>query len=416
MSAHAPLLVHHAQLHPGERQAHGAADAIAVVGIGREHHGLAHAVALENALAGARLELAEGVGQQRRRTRDEQSHVRAGGRVEPGFVEQAHVHGGHTHEDSGARKVAHHLSRVELRQPDHLAAARERAVTRDEQPVHVKDRQCVQQHVARTPAPVLLERERIRGEVAVREHRALAATGGARGVENGREVVGATAHGLESIAARGRCREQRTGAVVAQREEVPHAVAARDRRDPRFVGGAAHDQPRLGVAHEVLHFGALVGRVQRQIHEPRAKRCQIEHQRLGRLVHLHRNPGATRQAQRSKQVCEHRARALEVGPGVEQALARLDTAGRGVGRKARRQLRVEVRVARGLRRAASASALFLLHPRPSIRAPDCAVAGTPGDATRARARRSYNRPVTAREALTSPATKRSWFASTVSRS
>jgi hypothetical protein len=46
---------------------------------------------------------------------------------------------------------------VELRQKDDLVAAQHCAVQRNEQSVHVEDRQCVQQNVFRTEAPDVVQ-------------------------------------------------------------------------------------------------------------------------------------------------------------------------------------------------------------------------------------------------------------------
>ena len=71
------------------------------VGVGGEHHGLAHAVALEDGVAGALAPVVEGLHQQRRRAGDEQAHVRAGLARELRLGQQAHVQRRHAHEDGG---------------------------------------------------------------------------------------------------------------------------------------------------------------------------------------------------------------------------------------------------------------------------------------------------------------------------
>ena len=63
----------------GQREADRAAAPLAVggvVGVRGQHHRLAHAVALEDGVAGALPELLEGVEQERRRAADEEAHVR----------------------------------------------------------------------------------------------------------------------------------------------------------------------------------------------------------------------------------------------------------------------------------------------------------------------------------------------------
>ena len=60
----------------------------------------------------------------------------------------------------------------------------------NKQPVHVEDRQCMNQHVSRLPAPVVFQHLRVAQHVSVRQHRALAAASGAAGVQNGCQVIG----------------------------------------------------------------------------------------------------------------------------------------------------------------------------------------------------------------------------------
>jgi hypothetical protein len=137
------------------------------------------------------LELGEGLREQRGRARDEEAHIRASLAGEARMRQQADVEGGHAHHHRRIRHLAHHLVHVEAGQEDHLAAVQEGAVERDEEPVDVKDRQSVEQHVARHEAPQLVQRARVALQIAVAQHRPLGAAGGARGVADGRDVVGA---------------------------------------------------------------------------------------------------------------------------------------------------------------------------------------------------------------------------------
>ena len=286
----------------------------------------------------------------------------------------------------GSSRIA---SRVEARAPDHPAARQQRAVDRDEQSVHVEDRQHVQQHVAGAPAPVAVQHPRVAADVAVREHRALAAAGRSRRVDDAGEVLGAAAHRREAGRLARRGFEQRAAAVVAQREQVRHAMATRDRLDPAQVRGAADDHRRLGVRDEVVDLGGLVGGVQRQERIAGAQRREIEQHRLGRLVDLHRDPCALRELQSLEQVRDHRARALDVVPAVPGALAGVDAAARAVGRETGGQHRVEVVIA------------WFLHGRVSV-----------GRLSAAR----QSSDSTARDALTWSLTNFSWLLSISSRS
>ena len=123
-----------------QRQADRTGDTVAVERVGRVHVGLGHAVALEDGVTGTRFEGGEGLGGQRRRTRDEQPHVAAQPGVEIGRREQPAIECRHAHHHRRARQQADHLVGVEARQEDHARAVHQRHVERDEQPVRVEQR------------------------------------------------------------------------------------------------------------------------------------------------------------------------------------------------------------------------------------------------------------------------------------
>ena len=184
----------------------------------------------------------------------------------------------------------------------------------DKQAVHVEDRQGVDQHVTRLPVPVVFEHPRVAQHVAVCQHRALAAPGGAAGVQNGGQVVGLPEGDVVFVRATRGAGQQRAGAVVAQGEDALGAGLEGDLADPAKVGRAAHHHGRLGVADEILDLRALVGGVQRQKNITRAQRRQIKHGRFHRLFDLHGDARACRQTQRGQQVGHHRRGTLQVAP------------------------------------------------------------------------------------------------------
>ncbi len=244
------------------------------------------------------------------------AHVAAGLARQARLGEQAHVQRRHAHEHGGLGQPGNDRLRVELREPDHRAAVEQRAVRGDEQAVHMEDRQRVDQHVARLPAPVVLQRERVGKQVAVAQHRALAAPRGARGVEDRGQVVGRAPRWLVAVAVQRGALQQRAAAIVVEREHVRRAGLERDLRHPAETASGAHHHRRLGVADEVLDLGRLVGGVERQVDEPRAQHRQVQHQRLDRLLGLRRDAAAGGQLERSQQVGDHRRAAVEVAPGV----------------------------------------------------------------------------------------------------
>ena len=120
--------------------------------------------------------------------------------VQPGIGQHAHIQRGHTHEDGGILEARHHGLRVELGKPDHGAAVEQRTVNGHKQAVHMEDGQGVDEHIVILPAPVNLQHGRIGQQIAVGQHRALAAPCGAAGVENGGQIIGPALHGLLFIA------------------------------------------------------------------------------------------------------------------------------------------------------------------------------------------------------------------------
>ena len=79
---------------------------------------------------------------------------------------------------------------VEARQEHHRRAVRQHAVRRDEQTVGVEQRERVQEQVVGSEAPRCVQRDRVRRQVALREHRSLRPTRRAARIEDGGEIVG----------------------------------------------------------------------------------------------------------------------------------------------------------------------------------------------------------------------------------
>jgi hypothetical protein len=115
---------HTRKLHARQREADGARAAFAVIGVGGVHVGLGHAVALEDAVAGALFELYMGFGQQRRAAGDEQPHVADQIAGEAGIVEQPRVEGRHPHHRRCIREIAMIAWSAEAGQEDHLTRRR----------------------------------------------------------------------------------------------------------------------------------------------------------------------------------------------------------------------------------------------------------------------------------------------------
>ena len=181
-----------------------------------------------------------------------------------GLAEQAGVEGRHAHDDGGARHQAHEGGELELRHPQDARGVEQRGVQGDEQAVHVEDRQRMQQHVARHEAPVGVQRLGVGGDVAMRDHGALGAAGGAGGVDQRGEIVGAARRPLRAC---GFC-------LAASCAKVPEPSAAMVSTERDLVGlggaldlgdalGGDDDHGRLGVADEIFELGSGVGGVER---------------------------------------------------------------------------------------------------------------------------------------------------------
>ncbi|MPM57017.1 hypothetical protein SDC9_103834 [bioreactor metagenome] len=184
----------------------------------------------------------------------------------------------------------------------------------DEQPVRMKDRQGVDQHVAallaRAPAPVLLEHESVREQIAMREHRSLAAPRGAAGVENGSQIVGLARHRRMLLVEAQRLLQQAAVLRFAQRKDMLRAAGRGHLCHPVRIAGRAHHHGGLGIADEIFDLGALVGGIERQEHMARPQCGQVQHQRLDRLFHLHRNTAADGQTERSQPIRHARTHAV----------------------------------------------------------------------------------------------------------
>ena len=224
------------------------------------------------------------------------------------------------------------------------------------QTVYMEDGQSMDEHIATAfratrlfPTPVILERERIAEHVAVREHRAFAAPGGAAGVEDRGQVIGLTRHRLVLVAVVRGPLQQAAGAVLAQCEHMLRPRLESDLADPAKVGRAANHDSRFGIADEILDLGALVGGVERQEHITSTQGRQVKHHRFDRFFDLHRHAAACGQVQRLQQIGHHGRGAVQVLPAVVQALVGFDRHRSQVGRKSSPQGRKQVLVGHGFK-------------------------------------------------------------------
>ena len=162
------------------------------------------------------------------------------------------------------------------------------------------------------------------------QHRALGAAGGARGVEQRREVVGRALDRREGFRRRvGRVR-QAALALGVERDERRARLVGRGLQ--RLAPGRVADEDRgLGVADEVLDLGRGVAGVERQEDAAGADRAEVEHDRLDRLLDLGGDPVAGLHAEADEGVGHPAGAGDEVGVGDALAGGGLDRGGGGVG-------------------------------------------------------------------------------------
>ena len=214
----------------------------------------------------------------------------------------------------------------------------------DEQAMHMKGRQHVQQHIARLEVPVGAQRHGVVREVAVGEHGALGAPGGARGVEDRGEVAGGSRQRREGIRLRRGGIDQRAASVVVKFHYVRHAGLCRQFVGQRARLRPADEQAGFRIAEKELQFVALIGRVERQEHHAGANRRKVEHQRFRGLFHLRRNAVAGLQTQRHDQVGHAPRGALDVAVGPHPAVGQDHARRGGILRKVRGKQRIQVLV------------------------------------------------------------------------
>ena len=207
------------------------------------------------------------------------------------------------------------------------------------QTMHMKDGQRVNEHIAAllgaAPAPIVLQHLGVTQQVAMREHGPFATACGAAGVHNSSQVIGLVGGRCVAVAVVGGTLQQAASAVIVERKHMSTTGLEGDFADPTKVVSTAHHHRRFGVAHKILDFVFLVGRVERQKHQARTQRGQVEHEGFDRLVDLHRHTSACWQLERLQQVGHHGAGPIEVGPAVVQAVVGFNGGGGKVSRKAR---------------------------------------------------------------------------------
>jgi hypothetical protein len=246
-----------------QRKADRAGPPLAFIGVRRGHVGLGHAVAFEDAVAGALLEGDVRLGEKRRASGGEEAHMRGKLPGEARIVEQPRIEGRHAHHRGRPRQPFDELVDLQRRQEDHRTAGKQDDVAGDEQAVRMEDRQRVQEHVVPGEPPCLDKGPGVGKQVVLRQHSALRAPGGARRIEEGGEVPTLSRHGIEARGLPGCLFRERPAAVAVQRLEV-RAGLRRDRRQRGLRGLVADHEARLGVVDEIFDLVRRIGGIERQ--------------------------------------------------------------------------------------------------------------------------------------------------------
>ena len=199
----------------------------------------------------------------------------------------------------------------------------------------MEDRQRVQLDVRGGKAPLVDERRGVAPQVAVAQHGALGAPGGARGIDDGGEVVrAARRRGVEGRGRRRGCLE-RAASLGIHRHGL-HGPAARVHARLR------HEERRLGVAQEVIHLGGRVGGVQGHVHSACLQAAEIERHRLGGLRRLRHHPVPGRHAKPQQSAGGARRLCLQVRIAPIRAAIHAQRRRFGMGTKPRFELGIEV--------------------------------------------------------------------------
>ncbi len=144
---HLGPVFHHPRLHARQRKAHGACATLSLVGVRRAHIGFGHPVAFENTVTCPHLPLFVGIDQQGGRAGDEQAHIGGTLARQPRIGQKAGVKGRHPHQRRRARHGVQNRLTIKPRQEHHRRPGQKRHIGRHEQPVGVKDRQGMDQHI-----------------------------------------------------------------------------------------------------------------------------------------------------------------------------------------------------------------------------------------------------------------------------
>ena len=241
--------------------------------------------------------------------------MRSRGPGQARIVQQTGVKRRHAHHRGGLRQQVDDLVGIKPGQENHRPARQQGHIGGDKQPMGVKDRQGVQQHIIRSKAPSLHQHLCVRQQIALGQHRPLGPACRARRVQDGGQIIPVTADRGETVWLPLGQIDQRAGAIRIQRLQL-RPVPGGHFGQRRGLGGAGDQQGRTRIADEIVHLGGGIGRVQRQKHQPGLHAGGINRQSIDGFFGLQSDTVAGGQAQ-TRHCMGHTAGAVDKG-GVSQ--------------------------------------------------------------------------------------------------
>ena len=213
---------------------------LAVVGVRGDHVGLGHAVALEDRVAGALAPCADAS-----RPAAAPSRRRTGACLRAGLPRQALAGRAGAYRRSARPSSRSRAAAPRRSRPGRTAAGRSSSRRDSSATLEATNRPCVWKigsawisTSALGEAPDVDQRQRVRRQIGVRQHRALGAAGRARGVEDRGEIV--AARGTVSNAS------GRGGDRVRKSPVAPRRRGSRPRASPSFPRARAPASRRSG--------------------------------------------------------------------------------------------------------------------------------------------------------------------------
>ncbi len=157
---------------------------------------------------------------------------------------------------------------------------------RHEEPVHMVDRQSMEEHISGSETPDAVKRQRIRGEISMADHRAFGASGGARGVDDRREIGVAPVYDV----GRRRLRMARHHPSVigrfAEGDQMGNLRVRRRRFEAGEALGPGEEDAWLAVLQEVGDLGGRISGVEGNEDGACAQCREVEGNACRRLVDL----------------------------------------------------------------------------------------------------------------------------------